>query len=200
MIQTLAAIAVLGVGAVPAAEAFQLSIAPDASSSVLVGDSFTVSVMVDGLTSGAAPSLGGYDLDVQFDPSILSFTGITFGAGLDVSGFGSIKDYSLTSPGVLDVFEVSLDEIADLNALQGSAFKLFTLTFDASQVGLSNLGLTLQSASTAEGTDLTADSILTSSVQVAPVPLPAAAWLLLSGLTGAFAIGRRRRDDLSTPR
>ncbi len=70
MIQALAAVAVLGVGAVPAAEAFQLSITPDGGPVVSVGDSFTVSVRVDGLVAGAAPSLGAYDLDVQFDPSV----------------------------------------------------------------------------------------------------------------------------------
>ena len=199
MIQALAAVAALGVSAVPAAEAFTLSIVPDVSSAS-VGDAFTVSVMVDGLTDGTAPSLAAYDLDVQFDASIVSFQDIAFGAGLDVTGFGSITDHGLTSAGVLDVFEASLDETADLNALQGDAFTLFTITFNALQAGVSNLGLTLQSASTAEAANLLADSIGTSAVQVAPVPLPAAAWLLLSGLTGAFAIGRRRRDGLSIPR
>lgn len=200
LIHAIAATAILGAGAVPAAEAFQLSITPQAPS-VSLGDSFTVTVTASDLTAGGAPSLGAYDLDFQFDSSVLSFAGIAFGSGLDVSGFGSITDYSLTSAGVLDVFEVSLDETADLNALQGGAFTLFTLTFNTLQAGTSGLALTLQSASTAEAANLVASSIFGSSVDVAaPVPLPAGVWLLLSGLTGAFGIGRFRRAGLSTPR
>ncbi len=43
LIQAIAATAILGAGMVPAAEAFQLSITPQASS-VSLGDSFTVTV------------------------------------------------------------------------------------------------------------------------------------------------------------
>ncbi len=67
---------------------------------------------------------------------------------------------------MLDVFETSLDEIADLNALQGSAFTLFTLTFKAMEAGVSDLVVTLQSASTAEAANLPATGISRTPVSV----------------------------------
>jgi hypothetical protein len=39
---------------------------------------------------------------------------------------------------------------------------------------------------------LTANGLVFSSTQTAPVPLPAAIWLLGSGLLGLFGIGRRK--------
>jgi hypothetical protein len=47
------------------------------------------------------------------------------------------------------------------------------------------------SAAACAGADI--DTVGAISTTLTPVPLPAAAWLLLSGLVGFASIGRRRR-------
>jgi hypothetical protein len=195
-VPALSAALLLSVGLVPAAaDAFTLSVVPQASS-VNAGGTVAVDVFASDL-EGAAQTLGSYDVNLSFDSSVLSFSGIAFGTGLSVTGVPSIiQDYAL-SVGVVNPFEVSMEETADLESLQPSAFKLFTITFNASQVGTSALSLSLNSAGNAAGTDsLMAGALNGASMSVvgAPqVPLPAAAWLLLSGLAGVGSMVRRRR-------
>lgn len=194
-ISMLSAALVLGMGLVPAADAFTLSVVPQAST-VSLGGTVLVDIVASDLVSGAAPSLGAYDLNLSFDPSVLSFGSINFGTGLSVTGMPSIvQDFALGS-GAVNPFEVSLEETADLNALQAGAFTLFTITFNAMQAGTSLLSLSLNSLSTAEGTALTADALNGASISVAgasAVPVPAGVWLLLSGVAGVGSLLRRRR-------
>jgi hypothetical protein len=119
--------------------------------------------------------------------------GITFGTGLDVLGLGlNFQGFDDTVAGLVNAFDVSLDSIADLNSLQPGAFTLFTVTFNAMSEGASLLGLTANALSSAEGSSLAAAALNGSSVSVvAPVPLPAAAWLLISGLAGAGVFRRK---------
>ena len=84
------------------------------------GSSFSVELNVTGLIDGLAPSLGTFDIDVSFDSAVLAFSGITFGNQLDISGLGSIRS-ATPSVGMLNIFELSLDAAADLDALQAGA-------------------------------------------------------------------------------
>jgi hypothetical protein len=68
-------------------------------------------------------------------------------------------------------------------------------TFD-NAAGLNNVTLTQLSVAGVNGAFLAANAAETGSPGVAPVPLPAAAWLLLSGL-GALAPAARRRRKLA---
>lgn len=162
-----------------------------ATTSAIVGQSLLVNVDISDLVDGGAPSLGAFDIDVNFDPAILNFTQITFGNGLDVLGLGGNSQEATAGAGVVNAFELSLDTIDDLNALQPGAFTLFTLTFQAVAAGASDLSLVVNSLADADGLDLAATT-MGSSVDVAPVPLPAAGWLLLSGLLGLNGVARRR--------
>jgi hypothetical protein len=89
---------------------------------VVVGSTLSVELVISELGSGAAPSLSTFDLGIAFDDSILSFLGFTFGDPivgdqLDLSGLGSVTDVG-PSAGIVNLFELSLDSPADLNALQ----------------------------------------------------------------------------------
>lgn len=176
----------------PAAQAFTLSVVPQ-SATTPVGSSFSVDVVASGLGAGSAPSLGGYDLDVSFDASVLSFANVAWGTGLDVHGSGlNIQLPDSSTAGLVNLFEVSFDSGSDLDLLQGDAFTLFTVTFNANAPGTSALTLSQRGPlSDAAGNALTAD-FNNASVTVAPVPLPAAAWLFASGLAGAMGFARRR--------
>ena len=193
-IPMLSAALLLSVGLVPAADAFTLSVVPQ-SSAVGVGGTVSVDVVASDLAGGAAPSLGAYDLDLSFDPSLLSFSNISFGTGLSVTGVEGIQGSDLGT-GVINPFEVSFEDTVDLNALQADAFTLFTITFNAASAGTSLLSLSVNALSSADTvTPLTADVLNGASVTVtgAPaVPLPAAGWLLISGLASTGLFGRRR--------
>jgi predicted extracellular nuclease len=156
-----------------------------------VGGVASVTVSISDLAS--TESLGAFDINLDFDPAVLSFSSVTFGTGLDVLGLGlGIQAYGPDGTGRMNIFEVSVDEVADLNTLQLDAFSLFTLTFDAIGAGTSNLTLNLADLADADGLALAA-SVQHGSVEVTPVPLPGALWLLASGLSAAGVALRRRR-------
>jgi hypothetical protein len=70
------------------AQAVVLDLAPSPGS-VVVGSPTSVALSISGLTGDLA--LGTFDMDLTFDPTILSFTGATYGTGLDVLGFGTMQ-------------------------------------------------------------------------------------------------------------
>jgi len=112
--------------------------------------------------------------------------------GLNVRGLGNIQDSQLSDTGKLESFEVSFDTPQDLATLQPNSFVLFSVAFTGLAPGFSSLGLSVLSMGDEGGNPLSAD-IENSAVTVTPVPLPAAGWLLLSGLGTAFGWTRTRR-------
>jgi hypothetical protein len=55
---------------------------------VLLSNPADVNVVISGLGDFTAPSLGAFDLDIIYDPTILSMTGVTFGDQFGYLGFG----------------------------------------------------------------------------------------------------------------
>jgi hypothetical protein len=192
-ISMLAAAAVLGMGLVPAANALTVSVVPQAST-VNVGETVSVDVVAD-MEGDSALSLGSYDVELSFGSTVLSFANLVFGTGLSVTGMPSFPQEFSIGAGTVSALESSLETTADLSSLQPNAFTLFTVTFNAAQVGTSALSLVVNSLGNAAGTETLFAEVLGSSVTVtgAPaVPLPAGVWLLLSGLS-ALRFARSRR-------
>lgn len=148
-----------------------------------------IALVVSGLSEASAPSLSSYDLDIQFDSAHLAFAGATFGDPLlgnqlDLFDFGANSIAAdVTSPGVLNLFELSLDTPEDLNQLQADNFTLATLSFAIVNAGSSQLTIAIHALGDADGNTLAAS---TAPATIAAVPLPSALWLMSGGLAMVF--------------
>lgn len=147
---------------------------------VISGTTMTINLVISGLGVGDAPSLGGYDLNVTYDTTLLTLNSVTFGDPyqgnqLDLAGMGSLN---ISTPGMdtVNLFELSMDSVADLNAYQADSFILATLTF---------------TTMTSAPVSLDIDSLILSDAQgnrLTPVPLPGALFLFGSGLGGLVGL------------
>ncbi len=176
-------------------QAITVSFDPTAQT-VATGSFVSVKLGISGLGNGVAPSLGTFDLNIDYNPSLLSFTSVSFGDPvlgdqLDLFSLGSLTSWDNTTPGTLNVFELSFDSPTDIDTLQAANFTLATLTFSALSGGISPLSISINALGDANGDPLAA--ITTSgSVTVTAVPVPAAVWLLGSGLLGLIGVARRK--------
>lgn len=162
--------------------------------STIVGASVDVALVISGLGSGVAPSLGTFDIDVAFNQANLSFSSVVFGSFLGDPSLGeSINSFNGSTPGIVNLYELSLLEGNSttcffcippyLDNLQPASFTLATLTFNALSAGISPLDIALNAIGDANGEPLIVESV-NASVTVGPnntldsVPEPAI-WMLL---------------------
>lgn len=154
-------------------------------SSIAQGGALAVQVTISGLDDKAAPSLGVYDLDVYFDNSLFNFSQVLWGDStkgnqLDLNGFGSVQASS-SSSGVINLFELSLDDSLALNEWQAGEFTLFTLLFDAIALGSGTFSIVHPILGDADGNNLLVNHLGDTQVSViaAAVPEPSSGLLLL---------------------
>ena len=176
-------------------QAITVSFDPTAQT-VATGSFVSVKLGISGLGNGAAPSLGTFDLNIGYNPSLLSFTSVIFGDPvlgdqLDLFSLGSLTSSDNTTPGTVNVFELSFDSVADLNTLQAANFTLATFTFSALSGGTSPLSISINALGDANGDPLAA-TMASGNVTVTAVPLPGAVWLFGSGLLGLIGVARRK--------
>jgi len=169
---------------------FSLDFKPP-TQTVSVGDSFDVDIDVSGLEAGGLDEIvSAFDLDVSFDPLILSPTSVTFGPFLgDLGFFEAFADF-IFSPGVVNFAELSLLSDSDLAFLQPYTFTLATIEFEAIAVGLSPLEFTA-GVGDIKGRNAAILPLTAGSGNVNVVPEPSTLLLLGSGLA-ALVLWRRR--------
>jgi hypothetical protein len=166
------------------------------------GGTATVALDISGLTPGST-ALGTYDVNVGFNPGLITFGTATFGDPvlgsdeLDPEGYGTINTVTAAT-GTVDVFELSLDDSAALLASQPSGFTLATLTFNAVGTGTSALSLSVNTLGDENGNSLSA-TLENGSITVqnqgggggtvqAPEMDPSATMSALSLLIGALLV------------
>ena len=187
--------------------AITISVVP-ANQTVTVGAPAFVDLVISGLGNTGAPSVSTFDVNVIFDDSVLAIdTSDTDGNGvidsvvldpsgqLDVLGLGgNFVSATVVAPGILNLFDLSLDDAIDLDTLQEESFTLATISFGAIGVGTSPLGITINSLGDANGNPLMAATnggTVTVS-QTTTVSEPSILLLLSAGLASFAASGRRR--------
>lgn len=166
--------------------------------SLLPGEQVTVDVVVAGLGAGAAPTISGFDLDLDFGAPTLSLVNVAFGSGLG-TGLQVLNSTALLSASIVDLASVSLLSSATLDAQQPASFVLATLTFLAVSPGLAELALDqallADTSAVPGGNQLFVDTI--SGVSILVTPEPGTLALLASG-TGLLAARRYRRTVVSS--
>jgi hypothetical protein len=178
------------------ADAITVSVVPP-NQNVGLGSPVNVSLQITGLGNLSAPTLGTFDLNLNFDPTILSFNSAVFGDPvlgdqLDPTGLGNTLNFSSPGFGTVELFDLSLDSASQLNGLQPASFILGSLAFDTIGTGTSSLDLTINALGDADGNTLSA-STQNGSANVNPVstvPEPSSA-LLLAGAAALMALRTR---------
>jgi hypothetical protein len=131
--------------------------------------------------------VSAYDLDVTYDSSVLSATGVTFGLLLgDELLFEVLNASDVSVPGLVDFAQVSLLSDAELAALQSDPFTLATLEFDAIGVGTSSLDFVFDAFNDIKGRTALVLDVDPGSGSVNVVPEPHA---VLVFALGAFLVG-----------
>lgn len=167
-----AALALAGglLGAAPVsgrATTIELGLEPS-SATVTIGGTVSVDLVVRGLDpSPGGPSLGGFFVDVAFDPGLLVARSVAFGSELNVSPLGLLGQFAdWGTAGWVHLDEISEFLPDDLNAFQPSGFRLATITFEGLASGVSLLSIDAGASSLSNEDGLLSLDFVTSDARL----------------------------------
>ena len=158
------------------------------SPTIMVGETVDIDIIVTGLEN---EDLATFDFDVDYNNLVLSFSGYTLYDGLGVIP-ADADDWSLGDNGFGSINLAEISYLTDLSN-QPDAFILATISLTGLAGGSSALNFTFVDLGDAFGDLIDVSSLGSAAVEVNAVTIPAAAWLLGSGLLGMFGIRRIRK-------
>ncbi|ALS98059.1 hypothetical protein [Lacimicrobium alkaliphilum] len=171
-----------------------LSLTPSVSFAE-TGDTVVLDLMIGGLGDGGPDSLGDFDLDILYDPAVVSISSYSLTNMLGDIDFFEAFDFSLGDDGLgtLGLSVVSFLTDSELNALQPDSFSLATISFSVDFLPENSFTWveigTIYGMGDVFGDPLeitsTANALITNSINE-----PAAFWLML--LPALLLLKRRR--------
>lgn len=180
------AMVLFGLSTMSAASAAVLVVTPD-TAGLNPGQQVSLEVRLSGLDPGQG--LGAYELFVDFDPTLLAYRSFASSDALGASTGLELQE----NAGHLSAFEVSLESIDALIALQPASFGLFTLVFEAIAPGAGLVGFGSASLYDAAGAAISGVTLGAASIRVSPASsVPEPGTLALAAMLVAVAVLRRR--------
>lgn len=150
---------------------------------VTQGESFDVDIVISGIEASAA--LHAYELDVAYDPAILT------GLALVDSGFLGASSFTLESDVAPPDFNFAQTIVGQTGVVADGV--LLTLRFSADRVGESLLDLNDVLLSAPRGVPIALAGTADARIRVEPIPEPQAVALFLGGFAVvAFGLTRWR--------
>ncbi len=181
------------------------------TSTIDVGDSFILDIVISQLALGGSPSIGAFDLNLNFTNTILGiddtdsdndgvFDSVTLDPNSELDTYDMGINFTGTqflASGVLNMFALSLDLPQDLDSFQSRSFTLAQIQMVGTQAGMSTVAVSINDLSDANGNNLQA-SINSSQITVngntpIPVPEPNILILILMSAVG-FALKACRKN------
>ncbi|MCF6203981.1 MAG: cohesin domain-containing protein [Methylococcaceae bacterium] len=160
----------------------------DNTLSANVGSSFNVEIVLNDVTDFA-----GFEFDLDFDSNVLTATAISSGYTFGLDTF--LLDDTI-SAGNLSFSETSLATNGlDIN----TPIVIATISFDAIEMGASDLNLSNVILSDSLGIEQSPVTLTHGNTTISAVPVPAAFWLFFSGILsiGIRRNNLRRRTDIN---
>jgi len=176
-----------------------LSVTPSTVAAQL-NELVSLDIVVSGVGDYVIPSVGGFDIEVGFDPTVFTFQHATFGTGLNFGVLGSFADV-FESTSSVELLEVSFESELDLDMLQPDTFKLFSLSFLANAVGVSPFKVNVLSITNGTGLEEIALAEVTSGTgrvfEQPPITVPEPSPLAIISIA-LFCTIKMRRKKLSS--
>lgn len=153
------------------------------SQNIGVGDTAFVDLSISGLGVGpTAPKLGSWLAQIAFNNTIVTITNgdVVFGTNLDLGVFGTTQGADASTPGLLNLDQVSYEDSTALIASQPDAFSLATLKFTGVAPGITSLTFSQLQLGDELGFPLAASST-PASITVGSVGVPDGGAITLMG-------------------
>ncbi len=133
-------------------------------------------VFLDVVASGVDPDvLGDFDVDISFDPILLTLAGFSLGGSLGDFSLLQALDFSLGEgpAGLLNIAVVSVLPEATLDALQGASFVLATIELMVGSIApgeATQIALAINAIGNGAGDPLPVEALGSASLRSVPEP------------------------------